>query len=146
MLNHLATTTFCWLPPESTLNFRLGTGGLMWYSAMRSRTRARSSLPTTALGGSAARWTAGEVLRDRHVEQATVAAAVLRDERHTLADSVARALEPDAPPRSSIGASTGCWAPNSNLANSLRPEPSIPATPMTSPRSTVKDTSRSFRP
>ena len=137
-ISHLASTTFCWLPPDRLLaGCDIEPALMLSASATARRPRRRRSLLDEFAAASAAnfgRAASAMFSAIAHVHQQAFLAPVLGDEGDAAADA-ARAASRDRPARRRrrISPESNVSRPNRMRASSVRPEPIRPNRPSTSP-------------
>ena len=141
----LASTTFCWLPPDSVPDRLFGRVRLDPASAASRRSTiaasARGSMKPCARPAPARDST--RFSRTGLAQQQALCAAVLGQQRHARSPATARGAGCGWSP---VGRQTSTWpwariAPNSAMNSSRWPWPCSPATPSTSPSCSAKSTS-----
>ena len=136
-----ASSAFCWLPPESS---RIGMSMLaarMPSAAMKRSASAACSaglrkrhMPRRACSAS------DDVLAQRQLGDDAFGLAVLGHRADAVADRLGGLRETHASPSMRRMPLSATRAPNSRRASSVRPDPSSPARPTTSPARSVRST------
>ena len=134
-----ASSTFCWLPPESSPTGWSGLDALMFRRSMKVSTSlsaaARDTTPRFDSRGSAA-----ATMFSRIESPGKMPSALRSSGRNARPSGTASAGERSFTRRSSTSTvpSSGGSAPKIALAVSVRPEPMNPASPTVSPRRTSR--------
>ena len=140
MQSQRASSTFCWLPPDSSRIFCSGPEHLMPRRSMKrstiSRCLASSTMPRA---GKLRQQRQRQVLAHRHVGDDALDLAVLGAEADARARwrRPARGTRPRLPSKLIVPPSARS-APKTARAVSVRPEPSSPASPTISPARTSR--------
>src|SRR5690606_23197434 len=138
--SHLASTTFCWLPPDSVFTVSAIRAYLTWSRTAQSRERLRSAPRSIRPPRTVLPRPVRPMLRSMDM---FITSPWARRSSGTSARPAAIAVE-GAPlvrgrPSTSTSPASQRSTPNTARATSVRPAPTSPARPTISPRRTSKD-------